>query len=168
VEKSKSRLFHLAWKSRKKRGIPTFHTASTAAGYSFLGGLTGSDPNRRNWLPLSPALTVKATSPASGPEMYTSYCAVCHGIDGKGNGPAAEALKVPPPDLTALAKKNGGKYPSDHVTTVIRGDLRLAAHGTKEMPVWGDLFWGMSQGHSSEVQLRVTNLNKYIESLQAK
>jgi mono/diheme cytochrome c family protein len=111
---------------------------------------------------------VKATSPASGPEMYTSYCAVCHGLDGKGNGPAAEALKVPPPDLTALSKKNGGKYPSDHVTTAIRGDLRLAAHGSKEMPVWGDLFWGMSQGHSSEVQLRVTNLNKYIESLQAK
>lgn len=50
----------------------------------------------------------------------------------------------------------------------IQGDLRLPAHGSKEMPVWGDLFWGMSQGHSSEVQLRVTNLNKYVESLQAK
>jgi mono/diheme cytochrome c family protein len=111
---------------------------------------------------------VKATSPASGPEMYTTYCAVCHGVDGKGNGPAAEALKVSPPDLTALAKKNGGKYPSDHVTTAIRGDLRLAAHGSREMPVWGDLFWDMSEGHSSEVQLRVTNLNKYIESRQAK
>lgn len=73
-----------------------------------------------------------------------------------------------PPDLTALAKKNAGKYPSDHVTTAIRSDLRLAAHGSKEMPVWADLFWGMSEGHSSEVQLRVTNLNKYIESLQAK
>jgi len=43
----------------QKRGIPTFHTASTATGYSFLGGLTGADPNRRNWLPLSPALTFK-------------------------------------------------------------------------------------------------------------
>ena len=111
---------------------------------------------------------VRVTSPASGPEMYTSYCAVCHGVDGKGNGPAAEALKVPPPDLTTLTKRNGGKYPSDHVTSAIRGDLRLAAHGSKEMPVWGDLFWGMSEGHSSEVQLRVTNLNKYIGSLQAK
>jgi len=111
---------------------------------------------------------IKAISPTSATEMYTAYCAVCHGVDGKGNGPAAEALKVLPPDLTALAKKNGGKYPSDHVTSAIRGDLRLAAHGTKEMPVWGDLFWGMSEGHSSEVQLRVTNLNKYIESLQAK
>ena len=111
---------------------------------------------------------VKPTSPASGPEMYTSYCAVCHGLDGKGNGPAAEALKVPPPDLTVLARKNGGKYPSDHVTSAIQGDLHMPAHGSKEMPVWGNLFWGMSQGHSSEVQLRVGNLNKYIESLQAK
>jgi mono/diheme cytochrome c family protein len=111
---------------------------------------------------------VKPTSPASGPEMYTSYCAVCHGLDGKGNGPAAEALKVPPPDLTVLARRNGGKYPSDHVTSAIQGDFHMPAHGSKEMPVWGNLFWGMSQGHSSEVQLRVGNLNKYIESLQAK
>jgi mono/diheme cytochrome c family protein len=111
---------------------------------------------------------VKATSPASGPEMYTTYCAVCHGIDGKGKGPAAEALKLPPTDLTMLAKKYGGKYPSDHVANAISGDLRLSAHGSKEMPVWGALFWGMSEGHGSEVQLRVTNLNKYIESLQAK
>ncbi len=111
---------------------------------------------------------VRATSPASGSEMYTTYCAVCHGIDGKGRGPAADALKVPPPDLTMLAKRKGGAYPSDHVRNAIEGDLRPPAHGSKEMPVWGSLFWQMSQGHSSEVQLRVTNLNRYIESLQAK
>jgi len=110
----------------------------------------------------------KATSPASGQEMYTAYCAVCHGSDGKGGGPAAEALKVPPPDLTTLARKNGGKYPSDRVASAIQGDLHLPAHGSKEMPVWGNLFWRMSQGHASEVQLRVTNLNNYGESLQAK
>ena len=111
---------------------------------------------------------VKPISPASGPEMYKAYCAVCHGMTGKGNGPAAEALKVPPSDLTTLAKRNGGRYPSDHVRSAIEGDLRLAAHGSKEMPVWGELFWRMSQGHSSEVQLRVSNLNKYIESQQVK
>jgi mono/diheme cytochrome c family protein len=111
---------------------------------------------------------VKATSPALGHEMYTAYCAVCHGVDGQGRGPAADALKVPPPDLTMLARKNGGTYPSDHIRSAIEGDLRLAAHGSKEMPVWGSLFWQMNQGHSSEVQLRVTNLNRYIESLQAK
>lgn len=64
---------------------------------------------------------------------------------------------MPPPDLTALAKRNSGKYPSDHVTSAIRGDRRLAAHGPKEMPVWARCS-GMSEGHSSEVQLRVTNL----------
>lgn len=113
-------------------------------------------------------VSVKPTSATSGPEMYTAYCAACHGVDGKGSGPAVDALKVPPPNLTTLARRNGGKYPSDHVTSAIQGDLRLPAHGSKEMPVWGDLFWGMSQGHSSEVQLRITNLNKYVESLQAK
>lgn len=111
---------------------------------------------------------VKLTSPTSGQEMYTAYCAVCHGRDGKGNGPAAEALKVPPPDLTALTRRNGNRYPSDRVRSAITGEVHLPAHGSKEMPVWGYLFWRMSQGQSSEVMLRVGNLNKYIESLQAK
>jgi mono/diheme cytochrome c family protein len=111
---------------------------------------------------------VKPTSAASGAEMYNTYCAVCHAKDGKGNGPAAEALKTPPSDLTQLSAKNSGKYPSDKVASTIRGDENIPAHGSKEMPVWGNLFWHMSQGHSSEVQLRIANLNKHIESLQAK
>lgn len=111
---------------------------------------------------------VKPTSASSGEEMYNTYCAVCHGKDGKGGGPAASALKVPPTDLTGLAKANGGKYPSNHVASAIRGEVAVPAHGSKEMPIWGNLFWHMSQGHESEVQLRVTNLNKYVESLQAK
>ena len=57
----------------------------------------------------------------SGKEMFNSYCAVCHGKDGKGNGPAASAMKTPPTDLTLLAQKNGGKYPAAHVAAVIRG-----------------------------------------------
>jgi mono/diheme cytochrome c family protein len=110
----------------------------------------------------------KPTSASSGQEMYTSYCAVCHGKDGKGGGPAADALKVPPSDLTILTKKNNGKYPSLHVATVIRGEADLPAHGNKEMPVWGPLFMQMSQGHEAEVQQRVSNLDHYIETLQAK
>ncbi len=109
---------------------------------------------------------VKPTSPASGQEMYTAYCAVCHGKEGKGNGPAAEALKVPPPDLTILARKNLNNYPYDRVRNAIVGDVRLPTDGAKEMPGWGELFWCMSQGHSSEVQLRINNLNKRIESMQ--
>jgi mono/diheme cytochrome c family protein len=111
---------------------------------------------------------VKATSPVSGKEMFTAYCAVCHGPDGKGGGPAASALKVPPSDLTVLAKNNGGKYPSMKVEATIRGEATTAAHGSKDMPVWGPLFWNMSAGHSAEVQQRVANLSQYIGSLQAK
>jgi len=111
---------------------------------------------------------VQATSPSSGPEMYKTYCAVCHGTDGKGNGPAASALKVVPTDLTTLSKNNGGKYPEMKVSSTIGGEGNRAAHGTQEMPVWGSLFWGMSHGHETEVQQRVANLTKYIESLQAK
>jgi mono/diheme cytochrome c family protein len=111
---------------------------------------------------------VKPTSAASGMEMYNTYCAVCHGKDGKGNGPAAEALKVPPTDLTTLSEKNGGKFPQEHVASSIRGDLNLPAHGSKDMPIWGNLFWHMSQGHAAEVQLRVSNLTKYVDSLQKK
>jgi mono/diheme cytochrome c family protein len=111
---------------------------------------------------------IKATSAASGEEMYKTYCAVCHGSDGKGNGPAANSLKVPPPDLTNLTTKNGGKYPALKVAAILNGEEVVAAHGSKDMPIWGNLFWSMSGGHKAEVQQRVTNLNKYVESLQAK
>jgi mono/diheme cytochrome c family protein len=110
---------------------------------------------------------MKPTSSASGKEMYTTYCAVCHGTEGKGNGPAADALKTPPPDLTVLSKNNGGKYPALKVSSAVRGDARVAAHGSKEMPVWGKLFHSMSGGHQSEVDQRVANLVSYIKSLQS-
>ncbi len=113
-------------------------------------------------------VTVKPTSAASGKEMFTSYCAVCHGKDGKGGGPAASALKTPPADLTLLSKNNGGKYPSLKVSSVLRGTADLPAHGSQDMPVWGPLFRSISGGHDSEVQQRVSNLTNYIETLQAK
>jgi mono/diheme cytochrome c family protein len=111
---------------------------------------------------------IQRTSAASGQEMFMTYCAVCHGKDAKGDGPAANALKKTPADLTRLAKKNGGKYPSDRVSSTIRGDVDVPAHGTREMPIWGNLFYQMSQGHQAEVRLRIANLKRYIESLQEK
>jgi len=123
--------------------------------------------------PAPPPATIKhvplqRTNAASGEEMYTSYCAVCHGSDGTGNGPAATALKVPPANLTELAQKNNGKYPALHVSSVIRGEADLPAHGNKHMPVWGPLFRRISQGNEGEVQQRIANLNQYIESVQQK
>jgi len=113
-------------------------------------------------------VTIKPTSAASGKEMYTSYCAVCHGTDGKGGGPAASALKTPPADLTMLSKNTGEEFPARKVTSALRGTSDLPAHGSKEMPVWGPLFRRMSGGHEGEVQQRVANLTHYVESLQAK
>ncbi len=109
------------------------------------------------------------TSPSnSGKEMFKSYCAVCHGADGKGDGPAASAMKTPPPDLTVLAKKEGGKFPSAHVAAVIRGQAGPASHGSQDMPMWGPLFSSISGGHEGQVQQRVSNLVKYVETLQVK
>jgi len=110
---------------------------------------------------------IQRTSAASGKEMFMTYCAVCHGKDAKGDGPAASALNKQPADLTRLAAKNGGKYPTDRVSQTIRGDVEVPAHGTREMPIWGDLFYQMSRGHQAEVQLRIANLNQYLQSLQA-
>jgi mono/diheme cytochrome c family protein len=104
----------------------------------------------------------------SGKAMFNSYCAVCHGTDAKGNGPAASALKTSPTDLTLLAQKDGGKYPASHVAAVIRGQATTPSHGSQDMPVWGPLFSSISQGHEGQVQQRVTNLVTYIETLQAK
>ena len=108
------------------------------------------------------------TSAASGEEMYVSYCAVCHGKDGKGNGPAAPAMKTPPTDLTQLARNNGGKFPTAHVFQVIRGDAAMAAHGSKDMPVWGPVFRALSGHDDAKVQLRIRNLTSHIETMQAK
>ena len=108
------------------------------------------------------------TPPTSGQEMYVAYCASCHGKEGKGDGPAASALKTPVTDLTALAKQNNGKFPSLHVSEVISGEHTANVHGSREMPVWGNVFLSM-HGHDSRwVQMRVSNLTRYIESLQAK
>ncbi|HET7891850.1 MAG TPA: c-type cytochrome [Candidatus Sulfotelmatobacter sp.] len=106
----------------------------------------------------------------SGKAMFDSYCAVCHGKDAKGDGPAASAMKTSPADLTLLAQKDGGKYPAAHVASVIKGtaNATIPSHGSQEMPVWGPLFSSISQGHEAQVQQRISNLVSYIDTLQAK
>ena len=109
------------------------------------------------------------TSAASGAQMFKEYCASCHGLSGKGDGPAAPAMKKLVSDLTTLSKKNGGKYPELLVVAVIKGDRASPAHGSKDMPVWSTLFnQTVSHGSQSDVQLRIANLTAYIKTLQEK
>lgn len=99
-------------------------------------------------------------------EMYRTWCASCHGEKGRGDGPAAAALKTRPADLTQLAKKNGGKFPTERVRSYIEGTATVSAHGSREMPVWGTFFKNM--GGEIGTTYRVISLANYVESLQAK
>ena len=112
--------------------------------------------------------SAERTSVSSGKEMYRAYCAACHGTNGKGDGPASTALKTRPLDLTDLAKRNAGRFPELRVFGAINGDLRVTAHGSKDMPTWGTVFRQMDGTDVAAVKLRVRNLTRYVESLQVK
>lgn len=105
-------------------------------------------------------------SAAKGHEMFLAYCSVCHGEDGQGGGPAAGALKKRPADLTQLSRKNGGVFPAAKVETVVEGDQAIGSHGSRDMPIWGNVF--RSIGKPEIVRLRIVNLTSYVESLQRK
>ena len=131
-------------------------------------GLVGLITAQQQPQPTVKNTPIGVTSPASGKQMFNSYCASCHGLDGKGDGPVRNALKVRPSDLTTLAQKNGGGFPDMRVTNVILGRTDFTSHGSREMPVWGPLFSQISGGSQAVVHQRVTNLTLYIKSLQVK
>jgi mono/diheme cytochrome c family protein len=104
----------------------------------------------------------------SGQETFLKYCASCHGRGGKGDGPAAFALRPPPSDLTTLAKRHEGKYPSGYVSALLKFGRSLVAHGSEDMPVWGARFKTIDPDHDPTGQEHVDDVVVYIESLQAK
>jgi len=103
----------------------------------------------------------------SGRLMYKQYCATCHGADAKGHGPMAAALKVPPPDLTTLAKRHDGKFPYDYVSNVLEFGPGFPSHGSSEMPTWGPIFRYYDKQNEKIVKLRIKHLCDYLASLQA-
>jgi len=106
----------------------------------------------------------------AGKAAYEKYCASCHGVDGKGQGPAAASLKSPLPDLTQLAKNNNGAFPTLRVLHSVDGTLYLAGHGSREMPVWGEqLKAGAISGTTGARKREALEfVVSYVESLQAK
>jgi mono/diheme cytochrome c family protein len=113
-------------------------------------------------------IPVNRTDASSGKQMYASYCAPCHGTDGRGHGPAAPALKMQPVDLTGLAKANNGRFPDAHVVAVLQFGADMPAHGSAIMPVWGPILGKMNQSNAQERSLRVANLSAYLRSIQIK
>ena len=98
-----------------------------------------------------------------GRKLFTQYCASCHGVDGKGNGPAAPSLKNKLMDLTMLQKRDG-KFDQVHIQNIIAGEKEVAGHGSKEMPVWGTYFRVKSDNQVST--LNVYALAGYLKSIQ--
>lgn len=94
----------------------------------------------------------------SGMEMYGRFCASCHGVSAKGNGPMAPLLKVEVPDLTHIAHRHDGKFPEEHVRRTIDGRFERPAHGLPYMPVWGWKFHDSETTHDAEERARVDSL----------
>lgn len=101
----------------------------------------------------------------NGPDLYRSYCASCHGTQGKGDGPVAPALNSKVPDLTTIAQRNGGVFPATQVNKIISGDQIILAHGSREMPVWGPIFHQVQEDRDYG-EVRLQNLTNYLKSIQ--
>lgn len=113
---------------------------------------------------------VRGSLSFEGKALYNELCAVCHGANGQGDGPAAPALTMMPTNLTQLAMQEGGKFPFEAVRRYIQGADEVTAHGSREMPIWGQIFRSMGSVDTarSQSELRTHNLVKYIESIQEK
>jgi hypothetical protein len=140
---------------------------TAAPGALLAGGSSGQDgttsAETRGQVKKVPAPYTRASS---GKDMYLAYRASFHGKDGKGNGPAAVALKTVPTDLTQLAASNGGRFAEKHLSQTIKSDFATPSHGSKEMPSWGTIFASMGSSSDGSRQLRILNLTKYIASIQ--
>ena len=104
-----------------------------------------------------------------GQQYYQQYCSACHGLDGRGKGPAAAALHTPPADLTRLAQRRAGRFPEAEIAAYIDGRTFVRAHGSREMPVWGRRFsekFGGDALAEEAVQGHLVVLIDYLKSIQ--
>jgi mono/diheme cytochrome c family protein len=103
---------------------------------------------------------------SSGQQAFERHCALCHGLDGRGAGPLADAMKLVPTDLTRLAARNNGEFPSNRVADVIRNGGAVLGHGSSAMLAWGNYF--AEKGQPKVAKQRIAELVGYIKSLQQK
>jgi cytochrome c553 len=113
--------------------------------------------------PFSPVITS-----LSGQEMYTTYCAVCHGEDGRGKPTFAEYSNVPPADLSQLARNNHGIFPSRQVAQTLHYGTGKTPEGQGYNSVWEPLLKSMNADPPGTTEVRIYNLTEYVHTLQAK
>ncbi|MGD1096708.1 MAG: c-type cytochrome [Bryobacteraceae bacterium] len=103
----------------------------------------------------------------TGHEIYMDRCGACHGEYGKGDGPAVGALGDVPADLTLLAKMNGGTFPAERLRKIVGSEeVNIVAHGSREMPIWGELFHPKNAADQQIANDRFKKLVTYLESIQ--
>jgi mono/diheme cytochrome c family protein len=103
-----------------------------------------------------------------GESLYRGYCTNCHGEYGKGDGPLAEPLRVVPANLTLLSQRTRGEFPAEKVLRILDGREKVGAHGSKDMPTWGDAFLVVDAEWGEEaVRTKITALAHYLRSIQA-
>jgi mono/diheme cytochrome c family protein len=111
--------------------------------------------------------SARAAEDDTGARLYMNHCAACHGADGEGGGPVAATMNVGVPNLRTLAQRNAGVFPVDAVTAYVDGRELKAAHGDRQMPIWGDVFRGPEQGTSERtVRRRIAAVVDFIAILQ--
>jgi mono/diheme cytochrome c family protein len=135
--------------------------------FALVVGMTVEPAAQPRTTPLVVNRPYSAIVSIAGKDNFDAYCAVCHGSDAKGNGPAAPAMKAPVPDLTRIAARHGGKFDRPAVEYIIRGTGKMAtpAHGVQDMPIWGYVF-DPNLRETEVTTLRVNNLVTYLESIQ--
>jgi mono/diheme cytochrome c family protein len=117
----------------------------------------------------TPVWASEHQSVVRGRELYLRYCAACHGKDADGRGPVAEDLKTTPPDLRYLGERYGMPLPIGTVARFIDGRQDVAAHGPRDMPVWGRRFydeWMAHQSGEEDLQTQIREIISYLNAVQ--
>lgn len=113
------------------------------------------------------AVAAGAAERPDGARLFMNHCAACHGADAEGGGPVAAAMQTTVPNLRTLAQRNGGTFPTDSVTAYIDGREIKAAHGDRQMPIWGEVFRGPEQGTAQRtIRERIAALVLFLKGIQ--
>ena len=139
--------------------------------------MTPKRPFRDVFSLISALLAMLGTAPVrgadvvamSGEQLYVRFCASCHGVEGRGDGPVAQSFASKIPDLTLIASRHGGEFQRDWVDRTIDGRAKIAAHGAYTMPVWGEDFSQIGDPDAERAtRTMIARLVDYLETLQQK